>query len=380
MVCFFTALSLGSKYIIMNDKNIFIHIPKTGGTTINAAMNNSSWQTKPGFNYRHIIADKTSNSGDIFDPVNIEKYKAYTIFMMLRDPIDRIISEYYFIKDRKEFIDLIKNKPKDFKAYIKSRQTQNYVVNFLKGRRIYDLHTAKEQDLKDILEAVEKLPIHMGVFENFSESLTYFSENTGIKWKKKIEVKRMTFKRPKPSEISNEIRELIIENNQLDVQLYNYAVKKFNELNPELIKTNISFTKDKYNHVIPYCIKWCFFEFCMDNKKFIKQNFEYFKSLTFFLINEKGIRDGKTYTQAWNESFINTISTHFPNSDFEKSLISAFNISNEPLEQTNEIAKALDLFFNENKNKANNFYKPLVFKAEQVKTISKRGFLSRFFG
>ena len=364
----------------MNDKNIFIHIPKTGGTTINAAMNNSAWQTKPGFNYRHIIADKTSNSGDIFDPVNIEKYKAYTIFMMLRDPIDRIISEYYFIKDRKEFIDLIKNKPKDFKAYIKSRQTQNYVVNFLKGRRIYDLHTAKEQDLKDILEAVEKLPIHMGVFENFSESLTYFSENTGIKWKKKIEVKRMTFKRPKPSEISNEIRELIIENNQLDVQLYNYAVKKFNELNPELIKTNISFTKDKYNHVIPYCIKWCFFEFCMDNKKFIKQNFEYFKSLTFFLINEKGIRDGKTYTQAWNESFINTISTHFPNSDFEKSLISAFNISNEPLEQTNEIAKALDLFFNENKNKANNFYKPLVFKAEQVKTISKRGFLSRFFG
>ena len=61
-----------------------------------------------------------------------------------------------------------------------------------------------------------------------------------------------------------------------------------------------------------------FFEFCMDNKKFIKQNFEYFKSLTFFLINEKGIRDGRTFTQAWNESFLNTISTHFPNSDFEK--------------------------------------------------------------
>jgi hypothetical protein len=364
----------------MNDKNIFIHIPKTGGTTINAAMNSTSWQTKPGFNYRHIIADKTSNSGDIFDPVNIEKYKAYTIFMMLRDPIDRVISEYYFIKDRKEFIDLIKNKPKDFKAYIKSRQTQNYVVNFLKGRRMYDLHTAKEQDLKDIIEAVEKLPIHMGIFENFSESLTYFSLNTGIKWKKKIEVKRMTFKRPKPAEISNEIRELIIENNQLDIQLYKYAVKKFNELNPKLIKTNISFTKDKYNHVIPYCAKWCFFEFCMDNKKFIKQNFEYFKSLTFFLINEKGIRDGKAYTQIWNESFVNTISTHFPNSDFEKALMSAFNSSNEPLEQTNEIAKALDVFFNENKNKANKFYKPLVFKAEQVKAISKKGFLSRFFG
>ena len=364
----------------MNDKNIFIHIPKTGGTTINAAMNNTSWQTEVGFNYRHIIADKTSNSGDIFDPANIEKYKAYSIFMMLRDPIDRMISEYYFIKERKEFTDLIRNKPKDFKAYIKSRQTQNYVVNFLKGRRMYDLHTAKEQDLKEVLEVVQKLPIHMGIFENFSESLTYFSANTGIKWKKNIDVKRMTFKRPKSDEISNEIRELIIENNQLDIQLYNYAFKKFNELNPKLIKTNISFTKDKYNHVIPYCAKWCFFEFCMDNKKFIKQNLEYFKTLTFFLINEKGIRDGKIFTEAWNDSFLNTISTQFPNSDFEKSLITAFNNSNEPLEQTNEIAKALDLFFNEHKNKANNFYKPLVFNSNQVKNPSKKGLLSRLFG
>ena len=53
-------------YLIMNDKNIFIHIPKTGGTTINAAMNNSLWQTEIGFNYRHIDANKLSNSGGHF--------------------------------------------------------------------------------------------------------------------------------------------------------------------------------------------------------------------------------------------------------------------------------------------------------------------------
>ena len=245
---------------------------------------------------------------------------------------------------------------------------------------MYDLHSAKDKDLAEILDAVQNLHIHMGIFENFSESLTYFSKKTGIKWKKNIEVKRMTFKRPKPDEITNEIRDLIIENNQLDIQLYNYAFKKFNELNPDLIKTNISFTKDKYNHVIPYCAKWCFFEFCMENKKFIKQNLGYFKSLTFFLINEKGIRDGRIFTQAWNESFLCTISTHFPNSNFEKSLITAFNSSNEPLEQTNEIAKALDLFFKEHKNKVNNFYKQLVFSSNQVKTPDKKGFLSRLFG
>ena len=99
----------------MKEKVIFIHIPKTGGTTINTAMNNSFWQTEVGFNYRHILPNKTSNSGDIFNPDNITQFKDYKIFMMLRDPIDRIISEYYFIKERKEFIDLLKNKPKDYK-------------------------------------------------------------------------------------------------------------------------------------------------------------------------------------------------------------------------------------------------------------------------
>ena len=361
----------------MNDKNIFIHIPKTGGTTINAAMNNSLWQTEIGFNYRHIDANKLSNTGDIFDPANIEKYSDYSIFMMLRNPIDRMISEYYFIKERKEFTDLIKSKPKDFKSYIKSRQTQNYVVNFLKGRRMYDLHSAKEQDLDDVLEVIQRVPVHTGIFEHFSESLTYFSENTGIKWKKNIDVKRMTFKRPKSDEISDEIKELIINYNKLDIKLYDFAFKKFNELNPKLVKTNISFTKDKYNHVIPYCVKWCFFEFCMNNKKFIKQNLDFFKSLTFYLINEKGIRDGKTYTKAWNETFLNVIAVQFPDSDFEKSLLTAFNISDEPLDQTNDIAKAVDLFLK--KNNSNLFYKPLIFDSTQVKIPSKKGFLSRLF-
>ena len=76
---------------------IFIHIPKTGGTTINSAMNETYWQTKPGYNYRHILSDKSSNSGDIFLKKNKKKYQNDKIFMMLRHPVDRLISEFYFI-------------------------------------------------------------------------------------------------------------------------------------------------------------------------------------------------------------------------------------------------------------------------------------------
>lgn len=361
------------------DKVIFIHIPKTGGTTINSAMNNTFWQTEVGFNYRHILANKKSNSGDIFDSENINKYKEYIIFMMLRDPIDRLISEYYFIKERQEFIDLLKNKPKTFESYIKNRQTQNAVVNFLRGRRMYDLHAANQEDLNEVLNAIDNTPIHIGIFEQFAESLYYFGEKTGIKWKKNIEVKRMTFKRPQAKEISNEIRDLILEHNQLDVKLYEHGLKKFNTLNNEQKKLNISFNKDKYNHVIPYCAKWCFFEFCMDNKKFIKQNFDFFKRLTFYLIETKGIRDGKTYTKSWNESFIKSIQITFPNSDFADFVTNNFDVSDEPLDQTSRIAKSVDDFFTENKHHANKYYKKLIFDETQVVISKDKGWFSSIF-
>ena len=363
----------------MKDKIIFIHIPKTGGTTINAAMNNSYWQTEPNFNYRHILKDRKSNSGDIFNPNNIDQYKEYDIFMMLRSPIDRVTSEYHFIRERKEFIDLLKNKPINFKSYIKNRQTQNGVTNFLVGRRMYDLHAANDSDLENVLEVIDELPIHVGIFEEFATSMKYFSDKTGIKWKKNIEVKRMTFKRPLVDELSEELKDLILENNQLDQKLYEHCLLKFNALKSKYSQPNINFIKDKYNHVIPYSAKCCFFEFCMENKKFIKQNFNYFKSLTFYLLNNRKIRDGKEYCVIWNESFLKAIGDQYPNSDFYNSISNSYNNEGDPLEETTRIANTVDEFFTINKNNANQYYQPLKFKEELVVQQQKKGFFRSLF-
>ena len=369
----------------MKGDTIFIHIPKTGGTSINTAIQNTEWQTEPNFHYRHIVLkSKLSNAGDIFLKKNIEKYRQYKIFMMLRHPVDRLISEYYFIKERKNFMELLNKKPQSFESYIKNRQTQNGVITFLKGRRFYDIKQPTENDLDDILNGIDELPIHIGIFEHFADSLQYFTQVSKIALDKKIDVKRMTFRRPSVEEISEDIKNLILEKNALDWELYQYGLDKFQQIKSDLKKSEFIFNKDKYSHVIPYAAQTCLFEFCMENKKYIQQNLKFFRDMTFFLLKKRNIRDGKTYTELWNDSFVKAVSEHFPKTDFYES-IKSISANIDPLDLTCEIAKTIDNHFKHKKHLAQEYYRPMEFREEFVKEIiitdnKKKGFLNRLFG
>ena len=192
----------------MQRENIFIHVPKTGGTTINCAIHGTDWQTPPDFYYRHLRADtKRSNSHDIFHPLNWDKYKAYNIFMMLRHPIDRLISEYSFFKERHEFTSLLNSNPNSFEDYICSQQTQNYMVGFLLGKRIYDTQPVNEDDYKQVKNTIDNIPILVGIFEHYEESMFYFQKVTGIRWKSKIEAKRLTFDRPYVEDLEERLQD-----------------------------------------------------------------------------------------------------------------------------------------------------------------------------
>ena len=362
----------------MKTDTIFIHIPKTGGTTINAAMQGTYWANEPGFNYRHILLkEKRSNSADIFIPSNRSKYKEHTLFMMVRDPVDRLISEYYFLKERKNFMDLLRIQPKCFEDYIKNPQTQNYMVGFLVGRRIFDTNPTKESDLDNVLDAIEELPIHTGIFECFNESLSYFSSISEIKWNKKIEVKRMTLNRPRKDDVSQEIKNLIVEKNQLDQELYDFCFEIFQEKTHGLSKTNITFIKDKYNHILPYTAGTCLFEFCMENKSFLVFNRLFFKELTFFLHKDLGITDGKQFVRVWNKSFVNTIAElESLDSSLKNSLADSLKTELDPLENTILIGELLDRYLIAKNNSNILKQQPIKFNKELIEepTTSKGGF------
>lgn len=363
-------------------ETIFIHIPKTGGTTINSAMQGTYWQTEPGFNYRHILPDKSSNSGDIFDSRKYEQYKEHDIFMMVRHPVDRMISEYYFIKERNEFVDLLKPKPKDFESYIRNRQTQNYMTGFLKGKRMYSTVATTEDDLEDVLQSIDELNIHVGIFERYADSLSYFSNQAKFDWKKDISIKRMTLRRPKVSEITDEMRALIEECNSLDLELYNYCLERFDRLHTGKGKT-FSFHGDKYDHVVAYAARACFYEFCLEDKNFIKQNFNFFKDVTFYLLNEKGIKDGRTFASAWNSTFLKTFSANFPDSDLTKALNDPEVFHEDPIEHAHTIGKIIDENLVSNKDNRG-LYRGMQLDKSLVdvveKTQPKKGLFGKLFG
>lgn len=326
---------------------IFIHIPKTGGTTLNTAITNKYWQDKPNEFYRHILDDKTSNSGDIFDNQTNDKYCGRSLFMMVRNPIDRMVSEYYFIRDRKEFIDLLNPRPNNFKEYLECRQTQNYMVGFLKGRRIYNRRLATENDLNDVISSIEKLDIKVGIFEHYNDSLAYLSEKLGLELPKELNVKRVTLKRPKVDELDPETIQLIESTNTLDVQLYNYCVERFHR-EAGGIKGNFRFKGDKFDHVIAYAARACFYELCINRKSFIKNNFQYFKDLTFFLLEGEKIRDGRQFATVWNTTFLKHIDFHFPNSGLCLALHDLAIQHEDPIEFAYNIGDTIDKYLDKN--------------------------------
>lgn len=356
----------------MKKKSIFIHIPKTGGTTINCAINNSKWQTKPDFYYRHIdYQTKRSNSADIFNPMKYDQYKDYTLFMLLRDPVDRIISEYSFIRTRPEFMSLIKPYPNDLVSYIKNKQTQNYMIGFLLGKRMYDTDYVTREDLDYVKNAIRNLDIKVGIFEHYASSLEYFSQYTKLKWPKNIDVKRITLNRPKLDEISNDIKKLIIERNALDVELYNTCLEEFQKNTISKKKTNISFNGDRYDYVLKFTERFNLLEIEMKNLEFIHNNKVFFDSLNMFL--HQKVNDGKTYVSTWNKTLMNAFIRNDANSKFSKQFEKLLNDENiEPIEKTIAIAKIIDKNIKPNTKQALKYKGILTFNPSEIVVPSKK--------
>lgn len=224
---------------------IFMHIPKTGGTSLSLI---ASRQYQPeGFRMVQAYQEKADESKKVLLEDREAKIKAIathlgwglheilprpsTHITMLREPVDRVISHYYHtcrIKGSMSMEEFVVNDLE--RAY-------NLQTRYLSGaefnRQTTDKPIAYGDCTYQMLETAKnnlKNYFYFGIMEKYDESLILLS--TAFEWKfsqifYRVKSNASTNKNRENKQISQDDLALIIKYNQWDIELYKYAIEIF---------------------------------------------------------------------------------------------------------------------------------------------------------
>ena len=225
---------------------IFLHIPKAAGTTL------------------HTIIQRQYSSDVIFDidgsnvqksihefcslpqverqkirclkghmPFGLHRYLSAPVsyITMLRDPVDRIISHYYYVlRSPSHYLhnQVVANKMSldDYVSSGISSELNNGQLRLISGVKKVDSVTGNEPVSTNTLNTAKRnISTHftaVGISERFDESIVLFRKVLG--WKNILYFKRNVAKdRPSRCEISKKTLRTIMKYNELDMELYEFA-------------------------------------------------------------------------------------------------------------------------------------------------------------
>mgnify|MGYP003956269255 CR=1 FL=1 len=209
---------------------VHLHLPKTAGTALNFFLTKNFNV----FNYgkSHILSKeeikkiKSKKFNVLIGHISIKEIIGLgipksNIFTILRNPIDRCISWYYYVKKGKK----IMKKKLDIKKFFNTAHHE--ILKNCYNRQTYQIgdyaHVKlRNKDEKKVLENAKKNIdkfYHVFIFENLDKGT---HDKFGFILPKKNKTKHY----PKKDKISKEIIDLIIKWNKLDIELYNYIVEK----------------------------------------------------------------------------------------------------------------------------------------------------------
>ena len=232
----------------MNDLIIHLHIPKTGGTTLRDIVyrqySAKNILTIPTIDKSKIIVDALSSNkkkqleliqGHLKYGVHNNFERSAKYFAIMREPIDRVLSTYYYIISQDNNPQNLSNAKKPMSIYNYMNSGINpFLINgqtqLISGRTcsIDDPLIKSNELLKIAKENIDKNFILILLLKKLLNwNSPYYSKANRTKNK------------PDYNKIDTEIRNFIKEHNQLDINLYNYVKKvinnKINEAGKEFV-------------------------------------------------------------------------------------------------------------------------------------------------
>jgi hypothetical protein len=226
---------------------IFLHLPKCGGTTLNRII---EWEYNPVrifsidpilylWSYHKLNRWPASRlvklqvlKGHMPFGIHRRLSQPFTYITFLRDPVERVISAYYFARNyllhpKHRWISKL-----TLEEYVRISPNHNVQTKYLSGREFVGDYHAGDCTEEMLAMARENLLRHfslVGLTERFDEGLAILKIIFGWQISKYAKF-NVTKTRLKKTSLPASTVELIKERNQYDVSLYDFGVPIFNEI------------------------------------------------------------------------------------------------------------------------------------------------------
>jgi len=232
----------------MNDLFIHLHIPKTGGTTLRDIIQYQYKSTKiltiPTLSESKNIINNLSHNrmkyldiiqGHLQYGIHEKLNRNIKYFTIIRDPIKRILSTYYYIINQPNNPQNLSNAKKTMSIYDYINSGINpFLINgqtqLIAGNEcsIDDPYIKSSELLEIAKNNINENFIFAGITEKFDESILLLKRM--LNWKSPYYSKaNQTKNKPDYNKIDINVRDFIKEHNQLDIDLYNYVRKLINK-------------------------------------------------------------------------------------------------------------------------------------------------------
>ncbi|CAM3761754.1 sulfotransferase family 2 domain-containing protein [Cytobacillus oceanisediminis] len=226
---------------------IFIHIPKTAGTSMRKIIEKQYNVMQRRYYYNGYQDAFNRLKGTPQQKLNTVKWvqghfqfglheaisNPVEYIAMLRHPVDRVISYYYFLRENPRHPLHQKAKSLHLKDFIMSEENiiqdgiNNLQTTLISGEGTPSFEKAKKN--------IDEHFMMVGLTERFNESL--FLMRKKLKWYVPYSSRHnVTRSRPKMSQVSEDVKKIIEQKNEFDFQLYEYGKaifqKHLEELDP----------------------------------------------------------------------------------------------------------------------------------------------------